>query len=58
MTIAELIEYLTENLTDEQKAMDADVLSDSGAVYTINTILIVAVGEGDTEVGQPLLFVY
>lgn len=54
MTIAELIKHLTDNLTDEQKAMDADMLDANGNVYTIDTILVGAVGEGNIGEGQPI----
>lgn len=55
MTIGELIKHLTDNLTDEQKEMSAEVLSDDGSTWTINTILIAAVGEGGIKEGQPVL---
>lgn len=55
MTFEELIKQLNDNLTDDQKKMDADMLGDDGATYTINTILIAAVSEGAVTEGQPLL---
>lgn len=56
MKISELITQLTDNLSDEQKAMDAQVLDSDGQMYTINTVLIAAVAL-NTQVaeGQPVL---
>lgn len=55
MKISELIKHLDDNLTDEQKQMDAEVLDDTGSTWTINTILFAAVGEGGVKEGQPIL---
>lgn len=55
MKISELIKQLTDNLTDEQKEMDADILGEDGSTYTINTILIAAVGGGSIPEGQPIM---
>lgn len=55
MNIAELINQLTENLTEEQKQMDAEVLGDDGSTWVINTVLVAVVGEGGLKEGQPIL---
>lgn len=55
MTIGELIKHLDDNLNEDQKKMDAEVLGDDGSTWTINTILFAAVGEGGIAEGQPIL---
>lgn len=54
MTIQELLSNLSENLTDEQKAMDACFLSDDGNVYTVDTIMTLAVSASLPE-GQTIM---
>lgn len=55
MTFSELIKHLTDNLTDEQKAMGAEFMGDDGSTYTVDTVLVVAVGEGAIAEGQPIM---
>lgn len=54
MKISELITALNDNLTDDQKDMDAQFIVDGGSV-TITHILVAAVAEGEAMIeGQPV----
>lgn len=55
MKISELIKHLNDNLTEDQKDMDAEVLNTDGSTWIVNTILVCAVGEGGITEGQPIL---
>lgn len=55
MKLGELIKNLTDNLSEDQLKMDAEVLSDDGSTWVINTILVTAIGEGGIKEGQPIL---
>lgn len=56
MTINDLVKQLTDNLTDEQKAMDAEYLDSNGEIYTINTVFIAAIARSNQMIeGQPVL---
>lgn len=55
MIISELLKTLTENLTDEQKEMDACFLSDDGNIYTVDTIMTLAVSSSALPEGQTIL---
>lgn len=54
MKLSELIKNLTDNLSAEQLEMEAQFLTGDDT-YTINTIMIVAVGEGGLGENQPVL---
>jgi hypothetical protein len=45
MTIHDLLKNLTDNLTDEQKQMDACFLDSNGNIYDIDAIMTLAVSE-------------
>ena len=56
MKISELIKQLTDNLTDEQKAMTVWMHDSSGEHFEIDAIVIVATSaNSELPEGQPIL---